>query len=58
MSRLSIAIQRIAPVLIGLSLVAYLGFLLTDLYQSRNELQKSSRARLLEDVDKRSQALG
>ena len=58
MSRLSIAIRRIAPALISLSLVAYLGFLLTDLYRSRNELQKSSRARLLEDVDKRSQALG
>jgi hypothetical protein len=58
MSRYFAAIQRIAPLLIGLSLVAYLGFLLTDLYHSRSELQQSGRARLLEDADKRSQALG
>ena len=57
MPRLFTSIQRIAPLLIGLSLVAYLGFLLTDLYRSRSELQQSGRARLLEDADKRSQAL-
>ncbi len=58
MSRLFTGIQRIAPLIIGLSLVAYLGFLLTDLYHSRSEMQRSSRARLLDDADKRSQALG
>ena len=57
MSKLYHAIQRIAPLLLGLSLVTYLGFLLTDLYRSRSELQNSSRARLLEDADKRSQSL-
>lgn len=41
----------------ALSLVVYLGFLLTDLYRSKSELQKSSRARLLEDADKRAQTL-
>lgn len=57
MSRLISGIRRIAPLLIGLSLVAYLGLLLTDLYRSRSELQQSSRDRLLEDADKRSTAL-
>ena len=57
MSKLYHGIQRIAPLLLGLSLVTYLGFLLTDLYRSRSELQNSSRARLLEDADKRSQSL-
>jgi signal transduction histidine kinase/DNA-binding response OmpR family regulator/HPt (histidine-containing phosphotransfer) domain-containing protein len=58
MNRYLTGIRSFAPLLIGLSLVAYLGFLLTDLYRSRNELQKSSRARLLEDADKRSQSVG
>ncbi|MEI6213534.1 MAG: response regulator [Desulfuromonadales bacterium] len=58
MHRILIFIQRVAPLLIGLALVTYLGLLLTDLYRSRSELQQSSRARLLEDTDKRSQALG
>jgi signal transduction histidine kinase/CheY-like chemotaxis protein/HPt (histidine-containing phosphotransfer) domain-containing protein len=57
MYRLVTSIQRVAPVLIGLSLLVYLGFLLTDLYRSRSELQLSGRAHLLEDADKRSQAL-
>jgi len=57
MHKLFNGIQRIAPLLLALSLVAYLGFLLTDLYHSRSELQKSGRARLLEDVDKRAQTL-
>jgi len=57
MSKLYRGIQRSAPLLLGLSLVTYLGFLLTDLYRSRSELQNSSRARLLEDSDKRSQSL-
>jgi signal transduction histidine kinase/CheY-like chemotaxis protein/HPt (histidine-containing phosphotransfer) domain-containing protein len=57
MSRIVTGIQRIAPLLIGLSLVVYLGFLLTDLYHSRRELQQTGRDRLLEDADKRSQAL-
>jgi len=58
MSYIFTGIRRIAPLLIGLSLVAYLGFLLTDLYRSRSDLQQSSRARLLDDADKRSQAVG
>lgn len=58
MSILLNGIRRLAPVLLGLSLVAYLGYLLNDLYRSRNELQKSSRDRLLEDADKRAQSLG
>jgi CheY-like chemotaxis protein/HPt (histidine-containing phosphotransfer) domain-containing protein len=49
MSRLFTGIQRITPLLIGLLLVTYLGFLLTDLYPSRSELQLTSRARLFED---------
>ena len=57
MSKLYHVIQRIAPFLLGLSLVTYLGFLLTDLYRSRSELQNSSQTRLLEDADKRSQSL-
>ncbi len=57
MSKLYHAIQRIAPLLLGLSLVTYLGFLLTDLYRSRSELQNSSLARLLEDADKHSLSL-
>ncbi|MFZ4857445.1 MAG: response regulator [Desulfuromonadaceae bacterium] len=57
MSKLYHGIQRIAPLLLGLSLVTYLGFLLTDLYRSRSELQNSSRTRLLEDADKRAQSL-
>ena len=57
MSKLYHGIQRIAPFLLGLSLVTYLGFLLSDLYRSRSELQNSSQTRLLEDADKRSQSL-
>ena len=57
MSRLLSIIQNFAPLFIGLALLSYLSFLLTDLYRSRSELQRSSRARLLEDADKRSQAL-
>ena len=58
MSKFLTGIQRVAPFLIGLSLVVYLGFLLTDLYHSRSELQRSGRTHLLEDADKRAQALG
>ena len=58
MSILSTGIRRVAPLFIGLSLVLYLGYLLTDLYRSRSELQQASRARILDDVDKRSQAVG
>ncbi len=58
MSRLSTGIRRVAPLFIGLSLVLYLGYLLTDLYRSRSELQQASRVRILDDVDKRSQSVG
>ncbi|MDD2364689.1 MAG: response regulator [Desulfuromonadaceae bacterium] len=57
MSTLLSRIQRISTLLIGLSLVAYLSFLLTDLYRSRSELQETSRTQLLEDTDKRSETL-
>ncbi|HIJ95821.1 MAG TPA: response regulator [Desulfuromonadales bacterium] len=57
MTRILTSIQRIAPFLIALALVAYLGFLLTDLYRSRSELQRSGRLHLLQDADKRAQAL-
>ena len=51
-------LRRLAAVLFSLALVGYLGFLLTDLYRSRSELQKASRDQLLQDTESHTQALG
>jgi signal transduction histidine kinase/CheY-like chemotaxis protein/HPt (histidine-containing phosphotransfer) domain-containing protein len=51
-------IRRLAGIFISLALVAYLGFLLTDLYKSRRELQRTSRSERLQDTEKHALALG
>ena len=51
-------IRRVAAIVFSLSLVGYLGFLLTDLYRSRSELLNSYRAEQLRDTEKQTQALG
>ena len=51
-------LRRLALGLFTFSLVAYMGYLLTDLYRSRSELQVSARGRLLQETDKRAMALG
>ena len=50
-------IRRLAAVLFSLALVGYLGFLLTDLYRSRSELQQAARAQLLQDSERHTLAL-
>ena len=49
---------RLGLALISLALIAYMGYLLRGLYQSRRELQRSAEARILLDADKRATALG
>jgi signal transduction histidine kinase/DNA-binding response OmpR family regulator/HPt (histidine-containing phosphotransfer) domain-containing protein len=51
-------IRRVAAVVCSLALVGYLGFLLTDLYRSRSELQEASRAQILQDTEKHALAVG
>ena len=51
-------IRRFAVVVLSLALVGYLGFLLTDLYRSRSDLQRASRAQLLNDSEKHALAIG
>ena len=47
-------IRRIAAILFSLALVAYLGFLLTDLYRSRSDLQRAATAQLFQNSEKRA----
>ncbi|NTU60260.1 MAG: hypothetical protein HGA98_04270, partial [Deltaproteobacteria bacterium] len=49
--------QRLALFALGLALLGYLGFVLTDLYQSRRELERSAQQRLTQEVEKRVLAL-
>jgi signal transduction histidine kinase/ActR/RegA family two-component response regulator len=51
-------IRRLAAIFFSLALVGYLGFLLTDLYRSRSEIQDAARAQILQDTDKRALAIG
>ena len=51
-------IRRSAALLFSLALVGYLGFLLTDLYRSRSDLQFAARALLLQNSEKQALAVG
>jgi signal transduction histidine kinase/FixJ family two-component response regulator len=51
-------IRRLAGFFFSLALVGYLGFLLTDLYSSRSELQNAGRDQLFQDTEKHTEALG
>jgi two-component system, sensor histidine kinase and response regulator len=47
-----------AVIVLSLALVGYLGFLLTDLYRSRSDIQRASRDQLLQDSEKHALAIG
>jgi signal transduction histidine kinase len=49
--------QRLALVLLGAALFGYLGYLLADLYRSRNELRHYHEEQLLHESSQRAQAL-
>ncbi|MBV5340181.1 MAG: response regulator [Deltaproteobacteria bacterium] len=51
-------IRRLAVIVLSLALVGYLGFLLTDLYRSRSDIQRASRAQLIQDSEKHALAIG
>jgi len=51
-------IRRLAAIIFSLALVGYLGFLLTDLYRSRSEIQSAVRAQILQDTEKHALAIG
>jgi signal transduction histidine kinase len=54
---LSHFIRRILLVLLGLSWVGYLGYLLSNLYRSHDELQSYHREQVLRESGKRAEAL-
>jgi len=49
--------RRLAAIVFSLALVGYLGFLLSDLYRSRSELQQAARDQVLQDTEKHALAL-
>jgi len=51
-------IRRLAVIILSLALVGYLGFLLTDLYRSRSDLQRAARAQLIQVSEKHALAVG
>ena len=51
-------IRRLAVIILSMALVGYLGFLLTDLYKSRSDLQRASRVQLIQNSEKHALAVG
>ena len=51
-------IRRLAVIICSLALVGYLGFLLTNLYRSRSEIQGAVREQILQDTEKHALAIG
>ncbi len=51
-------IRRMAAITFSLALVAYLGFLLKDLYRSRSDLQIAAMDQTLQDTEKHALAIG